>query len=347
LDQKESRRMTNSPDRINSVAVIGAGLAGLTVAAQLHAQGVEVVVFDKSKGPGGRCATRRNNAGWFDHGAPSAQVTTAQFKAHLAHLHSVGVVAPIDDGHAWVGQPFMNAWMRHAAQGLTVKTSTQIAAIEQEGHAWRLRALDGTGLNAAPTRLFDVVVVATPAEQATPLLAPSTSLAEAMRTTRSNPCWTAMACWPNPLPITQSTLRNDDPLAALGLAICQDDLPGRATFPDGTNADGTRWVLHAGSEWSTHNLDASADAVTQRLLDALAQTVDVRLARPSWCAAHRWRYAQVAEARSEPFGWDDQIQLATCGDAWHAGEGLQGLERAWLSATALGQHIRSKCPQRS
>jgi renalase len=341
--------MTNPSDRINSVAVIGAGLAGLTVAAQLQADGVEVAVFDKSKGPGGRCATRRNSAGWFDHGAPSTQATTAQFKAHLAHLHSVGVVAPIDDGHAWVGQPFMNAWMRHAAKGLTVKTSTHIAAIEQEGHAWRLRALDGPDLNAGPTRLFDVVVVATPAEQAAPLLAPSPSLTEAMRTTRSNPCWTAMACWPNPLPISPSTLRHDDPLAALGLAICQDQLPGRETGFDGTNGGGgTRWVLHAGSEWSTHNLDASADAVTQRLLDALAQTAGLRLARPSWCTAHRWRYAQVVEARSEPFGWDDTLQLAACGDAWHAGNGIQGLERAWLSATALGQHmLRLKSPQRS
>jgi predicted NAD/FAD-dependent oxidoreductase len=327
--------MTQPTTEIQSIAVIGAGLAGLTVAAELQRQGHEVVVFDKSKGPGGRCATRRNPAGWFDHGAPHAQAVTAQFTEQLNQWQAQGVVAGFGDGRAWVGQPFMNAWMRHAAQGLNVQTSTHIAALEREGGAWRLRALEGPDLRPAPARLFDMVVVATPAEQAAPLLAPSALLAQAMRQTRSDPCWTVMACWPNPLPIAQAVLRNDEALAVLALAVCQDPLPGRAAAPDAPHDGGTRWVLHAGADWSNQNLDATADAVAQRLLEALAQSVGLKLARPSWQTAHRWRYAQVASARPEPFGWDRELQLAACGDAWHAGEGLQGLERAWLSAMAM------------
>jgi renalase len=326
--------------RVKSIAVVGAGLAGLTVAAHLQSQGHEVVVFDKSKGPGGRCATRRNQAGWFDHGAPHTQAVTAQFTEQLNQLQNMGVLARVGNGHAWVGQPFMNVWMRHAAQGLHVKTSTHIAALEKEDGAWRLRALDGPDLHAAPTRLFDMVVVATPAEQAAPLLTPSETLAQAMRLTKSDPCWTVMAYWPNPLPIKPPLLRMDDPLAPLSLAICQDQLPGRATASNAPQDAGTRWVLHAGVDWSANNLDATADAVTQRLLDAFAQTAGLRLARPSWTAAHRWRYAQVPTARSEPFGWDEQLQLAACGDAWHAGEGFLGLERAWLSAAAFAQHLK-------
>lgn len=332
--------MTKAPNQVKSIAVVGAGLAGLTVAAHLQNQGHEVVVFDKSKGPGGRCATRRNQAGWFDHGAPHIQAVTAQFTEQLNQLQNIGVLARVGNTDAWVGQPFMNVWMRHAAQGLQVKTSAHIAALERQDSAWRLRALDGPDLHAVPTRLFDMVVVATPAEQAAPLLTASETLAQTMRQTRSNPCWTVMAYWPNPLPIKPTLLRMDDPLAALGLAICQDHLPGRVTAADAPRDGGTRWVLHAGADWSANNLDATADAVTQRLLDAFAQTAGMRLARPSWTAAHRWRYAQVPTARSEPFGWDEQLQLAACGDAWHAGEGLLGLERAWLSAAALAQQFQ-------
>ncbi len=333
--------MTHRPGQVKSIAVIGAGLAGLTVAAHLQSQGHQVAVFDKSKGPGGRCATRRNQAGWFDHGAPHTQALSAQFTEQLNQLQNMGVVASIGSGRSWVGQPFMNAWMRHAAQGLAVKTATHIAALEREGSAWRLRALDGPDLQAAPTRLFDMVVVATPAEQAAPLLAPSETLTQAMRLTRSDPCWTVMAYWPNPLPVRQSMLSSDEPLAPLALAICQDHRPGRAAAPEAPHEGGTGWVLHAGADWSANNLDASPNAVTQRLLDAFAQTTGVRLARPSWTAAHLWRYAQVPTPRSEPFGWDSELQLGACGDAWHAGKDLLGLERAWLSATALGQHIKS------
>jgi renalase len=336
--------MTNRLKSIKTVAVIGAGLAGLTIAAELQNQGHQVMVFEKSKGPGGRCATRRNQAGWFDHGAPQAQAVTEQFTEQLQRWQDRGVIARVGDVLAWVGQPFMNAWMRHAAQGLNVQTSTHIAALEREGSAWRLRALEGPDLHAAPACLFDMVVVATPAEQAAPLLAPSDVLAQTMRQTRSQPCWTVMACWPNPLPIAEPVLRNDEALAILALAVCQDPLPGRGAAPDAPHDGGTRWVLHAGADWSANNLDATADAVAQRLLDALAQTAGLRLARPSWQTAHRWRYAQVADARSEPFGWDGELQLAACGDAWHAGEGLQGLERAWLSAMAMARHIEQELP---
>ena len=51
-------------------AVIGAGMAGLTVARTLRKAGYQVTVFDKSKGTGGRLASRSYPGGWIDHGAP-------------------------------------------------------------------------------------------------------------------------------------------------------------------------------------------------------------------------------------------------------------------------------------
>ena len=51
-------------------AIVGAGLSGVTCAASLHEQGISVRVFEKSRGIGGRMATRRTPAGLhFDHGA--------------------------------------------------------------------------------------------------------------------------------------------------------------------------------------------------------------------------------------------------------------------------------------
>ncbi|TGN44114.1 FAD-dependent oxidoreductase, partial [Paracoccus liaowanqingii] len=52
------------------VAIIGAGLAGLTCAGRLAQAGLSVTLFDKGRGPGGRLATRRADDGLrFDHGA--------------------------------------------------------------------------------------------------------------------------------------------------------------------------------------------------------------------------------------------------------------------------------------
>ena len=44
---------------IRRLAVVGAGLAGLTVAHKLAAAGVEVTLFEKGRGPGGRMASTR------------------------------------------------------------------------------------------------------------------------------------------------------------------------------------------------------------------------------------------------------------------------------------------------
>ncbi len=52
------------------VAVVGAGLAGLAAARELDAAGHEVVIYEKSRGAGGRTSTRQSPHGRFDHGAP-------------------------------------------------------------------------------------------------------------------------------------------------------------------------------------------------------------------------------------------------------------------------------------
>ena len=49
--------LINTPRRI---AVIGAGIAGLSCATELQGAGVTVRIFEKSRGPGGRMSTRRS-----------------------------------------------------------------------------------------------------------------------------------------------------------------------------------------------------------------------------------------------------------------------------------------------
>lgn len=51
-----------------NVAVIGAGMAGLVCAQQLAMAGYTVVVVEKSRGLGGRVATRRLHGTCADHG---------------------------------------------------------------------------------------------------------------------------------------------------------------------------------------------------------------------------------------------------------------------------------------
>ena len=339
------------------IAVIGAGIAGLTVAAELAAAGHEVSLFDKSRGPGGRCATRRSAFGAFDHGAPGFSATTAAFRAQVAAWQDAGWVSGADeaDGIATggasqhsqpspiYGVPSMNALARQLAArlptGVTLHTDRQVVAIEPcaAGAGWQLRLSDGT-IHATP---FDAVAVAVPAEQAALLLAPDAALADAMRHTRSDPCWTLVAAWSRPPPTASDTYRSSDAHGVLSLAKRDDTRLGR------TNAEGVacRWVLHATPQWTIEHLEAPADSVTADMLHAFEDLVGAGLDAPLHAVAHRWRYAQVGTPRSEPCGWNAALRLGACGDAWHAhgdpGSPLpSGIERAWLSGRALAQQLR-------
>ena len=71
------------------IAIIGAGITGLTAADQLVKSGRDVQVFDKGRGSGGRIATRRTENGIFDHGAPERQAESQEFRNFLATLGAV------------------------------------------------------------------------------------------------------------------------------------------------------------------------------------------------------------------------------------------------------------------
>ena len=50
------------------IAIIGAGMAGITAARTLVQAGHRVQVFEKSRGAAGRMSTRETVFGTFDHG---------------------------------------------------------------------------------------------------------------------------------------------------------------------------------------------------------------------------------------------------------------------------------------
>lgn len=319
------------------VAIVGAGVAGLTLASRLSALGVPVTVVEKSRGPGGRCATRQTPAGAFDHGPGEVQARGEAFKA---------VVAALPDAPA-LG---LNAWARRLADVNPSPNgspwerldATQVAALEpvdpSPGAAasaagpssrptWMLRLAPATAGEAAPPRRlgpFDAVVVAVPAEQARTLLQPSAPLLEALRSVSSEPCWTLMAAWTGELPPVH---RLTDPGSSDG--------PLQVARPMNGSPAG-RWVLQASADWSTANLDADPAAVAERLLAAFSARAGVRLARPAWTAVHRWRYSQVQAPASQPWGWDASLALGSVGDAWAGRDPqAQGIERAWTSAQAF------------
>ena len=58
------------------VAVVGAGIGGLSCARELALRGYDPVVFEASDRVGGRCSSQATRVGWFDDGAQVINGTT-------------------------------------------------------------------------------------------------------------------------------------------------------------------------------------------------------------------------------------------------------------------------------
>lgn len=331
---------------MSRIAVIGAGLSGLACAQALQARGHEVLVLDKSHGPGGRCATRRSPVGPFDHGVSTLSAFGAQHPDWQAALRGwaerAWVVADAEpngnrSSGIWHAVPSSNALAQNLAQGLSLQADTEIVSIEPAqppsvGHSgsarWCLRASRGGLIEGG----FDAVAVALPAEQAAVLLHASAALSATLRTLRSDPCWTVMAAWAEALPIDASRCVIDQ----APLARAEED--SRRPQRPAVAGVAQRWVLHAQADWSREHLDLPAAEALDRLLDAFARAAGGPLPAPVHAVAHRWRYAQVAQPSERPCGWDTELALGACGDAWHGSPGLaaaDGAQRAWLSGRAL------------
>ena len=306
------------------IAIVGAGMAGLSCATRLAALGHEIALFDKGRGPGGRMATRRVEADGtmlrFDHGAQYFTARDPRFVEQVARWEREGVVARWDAAgeDAWVGTPAMNAPIKAMAGRHDVQFGTRIEQLLRDGDGWQL---DGEG---APDRRFDAVVVALPAEQAGPLLQQHASaMGDLADTTSSAPCWTIMAAFEQRLPSEQDTIRHH---GAIGWAARNNAKPGRGSAEC--------WVVQASPDWSRTHLEDEATAVETALLDQLADAIGAPLPPRLAISAHRWRFARSGAAGKEAL-WDAQQRIGVCGD-WLIGPRV---EAAYLSGRILAETV--------
>ena len=311
--------------QIRTIAVVGGGMAGLTCASALKAAGLEVTVFDKGRGPGGRMAARRAEVGGvtisFDHGAQYFAAESEAFAKQVDEWHKAGVVEPwaAAGGDAWVGVPGMNGPIRYMSLDNKVLWGARVEAIARNDSGWEISTADRA-------HYVDAVVIAVPAEQAAELLRePAASYSKLAGSISSDPCWAVMASFDQRLPVVPDCL--DRPSAAIAWAARNSAKPGRS----GQEC----WVIHASAGWSGEYLESEADEIAQMLLKELLVAIESAPIEPAHLAAHRWRYAFPQSNSEKPAIWDDELALGICGDYLIS----PSVEGAWLSGRALAKQL--------
>lgn len=300
--------------------IIGAGIAGAWLANRLSRAGHEVLVFEKSRGLGGRMATRRRDELAFDHGAQFFTARTAAFRSMLdEHPRQIAEWQPkvVTLGDVtkpykrdwfephYVGMPGMGGICRALLDDTTVELETEVSHLAPVDDGWLLS--DQTGKE---TRL-DWVISTAPAEQTVKIM-PGAALDRVVY----SPCFALMVPLESRPAFDAAVVRG----SALEWLAVTSSRPGRSDTPG--------MVAHASPQWSQAHYDDDREPLIDSLLLVLR---NLGISVGSEAALHRWRYARVVTTHDEPYWLDYDNKLAACGD-WGVGPRV---EDAFTSADRL------------
>lgn len=309
------------------IAIIGAGMAGLSAASRLREAGADCTVIEKSRGLGGRMATRRIGSLQFDHGAQYFTARGARFQSRLARWQAEGCAAEWLPGK-WVGTPGMTAPARSLAAELRVLPECQVTGLVGGPGHWRLVS-DTAPASTIAQESFDAVIMAIPAPQIGPLAASAGIRFAALDGVRYAPCLTLMLAFDPPTALREPSFSpGQGPVAWIAR---NDSKPGR---PDALET----WVVHATPAWSRAHIDDAAESTADALLTSVRPQIGD--AEPVFRMVHRWLYARVEQAAGVPHLWDPARQVGACGD-WAGGPRV---ECAFDSGEALAAAMIESLP---
>ena len=350
------------------VAIIGAGLAGLTCAQQLHQAGYRVVIVEKSRGVGGRVATRRLHNTLADHGVrylePQGkllqQLIEILMQRNLLQTWTntiyelkstepqVGVTSESQPSQLarYIAPAGMTTVTKFLATGLEIWLNRRVQSITTTADpTWHLTL--EPSVETQNELIAKAVVFAIPAPQALILLEPlsqtlPSTFVDSLRSVEFDPCLSVIAGYPTvgathelPLPTWKaSTLSNDSDLAWIGLDSSKRPDPQIPVF-----------VLQSTAEFAKRYLDAeNLNLAGEQLLSRAAQLLIPWLDTPTWFQVHRWRYAFPSHPLNQDcLKTDTLLPLVCCGD-WCGGNRI---ESAMNSGLAAAVQINSQLQQRT
>jgi len=304
--------------------VIGAGIAGLLAARELtDKHHWRVAILDKSRGVGGRMATRRDGEATYDHGAQFFTVREPRFRQYVDQWLEAGLVETWFDQMAnespiirFAAKPSMTAIAKRLVTGLEMHRQAKVVSAQHANGQWTLTTEDGQHYRAPRLLINAPVPQALEILQAGKIALPPSD-EEFLHSIRYAKNIAAMVELDRPsgLP-SPGRIKFDDPepIAWLG----DNQQKGVSAKPAVT--------IHSGPEFAEKYFDAPDDERLHLLVEAAKPYLHGNVVNVK---GHHWKFAHRLTEHDRDFYANHELGLWMAGDSFNAprveGAAMSGL----------------------
>lgn len=336
------------------IGIIGAGIAGLTAGRLLAKAGHEVTIFEKSRGYGGRMATRyagKNNGSKVDHGISHFKVSSPEFRTFTEELlekkilklwgnqlyfyngEELSKTNPFSSNEQfYVSVDGMNSIGKYLSRWVDVKTETRASGLTHIGENRRKKRSWMINLSASNTFEADAVIIATPAPQAYGLINTTIDEISTLKIIREidevhyQPSYSLM------LGYGGIDVPEWDGIVCKNSSI--DFISNESSKRE--NAQENTIVVHSTSGFANKHRNSDEDLIKRELLGELSEIAGGWAASPEWHQIHFWKYSKPVKSLNSSFMEveAEESPLAVIGDYFEGND----IDAAYKSGYKLAKH---------
>ena len=150
---------------MKKIAIIGTGLSAIFSAIHLRKNtDLEINLFDKARGLGGRLATRRAEDGKFDHGAQYFSIERISNLPEIQMLINEGVINNIEDKDIYFSPDGMTNIAKKLLTDFNIFKEHKLVSIDKENENYKLFFENGSTFNS------DYIIMSCPMPQSLEIL---------------------------------------------------------------------------------------------------------------------------------------------------------------------------------
>ena len=302
---------------MKNVAVIGAGITGITLANLLQKK-FNLTVFEKSRGVGGRMATRRAEPYQFNHGAQYFKIENKEFKDFLQPLILNKIIKPLEANQIeilnkevikrtkiykkqyFTAESKMNSVVKYLINNnFSIKLLCKIEKIIKENDKWIV--IDSGQVSYGP---YDWLIITIPPNQAKEILYNNFKLLDIIKKIKMRSCYSLMLGFDKfeEFDFDTALFLNED---VQWLSIRKIILENKEYY---------NLLINSSYNFAEQNINCSKDKISDHLIKQVSDILKCKLNNYEHKALHFWKYAMSEKNNSLGSLLDEDFKIIVCGD---------------------------------